>query len=62
MNRALFMWLVAGVACLTEKPAADRLLCRDTKFSTRSRLALLWQSTCEAEFYGTDEIAALQVR
>lgn len=30
--------------------------------NTRSRLALLWQSASEADFYGSDEITALQVR
>ncbi|CAM9831972.1 unnamed protein product [Ectocarpus sp. 4 AP-2014] len=33
---------------------------RDTTFSTRSRLVLVWQSTTEADFYGTDEITAMQ--
>ncbi|CAM9213422.1 unnamed protein product, partial [Hapterophycus canaliculatus] len=28
--------------------------------SCPSRLALLWQSTCEADFFGTDEITAFQ--
>ncbi|CAM9817628.1 unnamed protein product, partial [Ectocarpus sp. 12 AP-2014] len=32
---------------------------RDTTFSTRSRLVLVWQSTTEADFYGTDEITAM---
>ncbi|CAN0204264.1 unnamed protein product [Ectocarpus sp. 8 AP-2014] len=33
---------------------------RDTFFSRRSRLVLVWQSTTEADFYGTDDITALQ--
>lgn len=37
------------------------MICSDTRFSTRSRLALLWQNSSEADFYGTDEITALQV-
>ncbi|CAM9957735.1 unnamed protein product, partial [Ectocarpus sp. 8 AP-2014] len=38
-------------------PSAQRW---DTTFSTRSRLVLVWQSTTEADFYGTDEITAMQ--
>ncbi|CAN0354737.1 unnamed protein product, partial [Ectocarpus sp. 12 AP-2014] len=34
----------------------------DTTFSSRSRLVLVWQSTTEADFYGTEEIIAMQVR
>ncbi|CAM9576396.1 unnamed protein product, partial [Ectocarpus sp. 4 AP-2014] len=29
-------------------------------FSRRSRLVLVWQSTTEADFHGTDDITALQ--
>ncbi|CAN0425083.1 unnamed protein product, partial [Ectocarpus sp. 12 AP-2014] len=34
----------------------------DTTFSSRSRLVLVWQRTTEADFYGTEEIIAMQVR
>ncbi|CAB1101233.1 unnamed protein product [Ectocarpus sp. CCAP 1310/34] len=33
---------------------------RDTMFSKRPRLVLVWQSTTEADFYSTDEITAMQ--
>lgn len=44
-----------------ESPPLSLAINRISAFSMRSRLALLWQSTCEADFYGTDEITALQV-
>lgn len=47
---------------MTEKTAPISSLSRDVAFSTRSRLALVWQTTNESDFFGTDEIAALQVR
>eukprot|EP00752_Nemacystus_decipiens_P001683 g1633.t1 len=35
---------------------------RDASTSSRSRLSLVWQSTSEAELYGTEEITAMQAK